>query len=186
MHDGSGRTHINRTIALIAAFIAISGGFAFSQTSAKPCWYSDQGDFSEHANCLEWQGKEPLRVRGPHLNRLGFANDLAAVFNNEYGWMYVNKKGEVAIAGVASMDNGPDEFRDGFVRYERNGKCGYATSGGPDAIIPQFDGCMPFERGKARVCNGCRKESVGEYHTLNGGEWFCIDTKGKRVDCKPF
>jgi hypothetical protein len=181
-------SHRNKALILIVAAILIPQAFASPEAASKSCWYSDSDGFSEHADCLELQGKESLRIKRLHLNRLEFVGDLATVFNKEHGWMYVNRKGEVIISGVASMDNGPDEFREGFVRYERNGKCGYATSGNPGAILPQFDGCMPFENGKARVCNGCRKEPVnsdGEYHALKGGEWFCIDRSGKRVACKP-
>lgn len=165
-------------------------GAAYSQAEpgVKSCWYPDSEGFSEHANCLEPRERELLRIKQPHLSRLQFIGDLAAVFNNEHGWMYVNKKGEVVVAGVTSVDNGPDEFHEGLVRYERNHKCGYATSEGSGTIVPQFDGCMPFENGKAHVCKGCRKERVNsssEYHELKGGKWFCIDIQGKRVACSP-
>jgi hypothetical protein len=181
-------SHGNKAVILIVAAILIPHAFASPETASKSCWYSDSDGFSEHADCLELQGKELLMIKRWHLNRLEFVGDLATVFNGERGWMYVNRKGEVIISGVAALDNGPDEFREGFVRYERNGKCGYATSGNPRAILPLFDGCMQFENGKARVCNGCREEPVdpdGEYHELKGGEWFCIDKSGKRVACRP-
>ena len=150
-----------------------------------PCWYSDSDGFSEHADCLEPREHGLPRVKPPHLGRLRFSGDLAAAFTDKHGWMYVNKRGEVVIEGVVAVDNGPDEFREGFVRYERNRKCGYAGTGEP-LIPPQFDGCTPFENGKARVCTGCRKEAAdpgGEYHELKGGHWFCIDRKGGRVGC---
>ena len=156
-----------------------------AQKSAISCWYSDADGFSEHGDCLDSLGKGLLRVKPVHLGRLRFSGALAAVFNDRHGWMYVNRKGEVAIEGVVSVDNGPDEFSEGFVRYERNQKCGYAKPGEP-GILPQFDGCMPFREGKARVCNGCRREPVdpgGESHELKGGNWYCIDRKGERVGC---
>ena len=156
-----------------------------AQINAKPCWYTDSNGFAEHAGCIESRGRE-LRIRKSHLDRLRFSGNMAAAYNSEYGWMYVNSKGIVIVAGVISVDNGPDEFRDGFVRYEKNGRCGYASSGQAGSIAPRFDGCMPFEKGKARVCVGCRREAVdnsGEYHELRGGEWFCVDTGGNQVPC---
>jgi len=180
----NGRMMTHKIIFLLLSFLA-SYGSALAQMSANSCWYSNSNGFAEHANCIESRAKD-LRIGKAHLDHLHFADGLAAVFSKDYGWMYVNRTGAVIVSGVSSVDNGPDAFRDGFVRYEKNGKCGYATSRGDGAITPRFDGCMPFDKGKARVCTGCRREPVdanGEYHELRGGEWFCIDSKGKRVVC---
>jgi len=164
-------------------------GPARGDPTLSPCSYAGSDGIAEHADCVEQYGKGLLRIRSPHLGRLTFdENSMASVFNGEHGWMYVNKKGEVVVAGVSAIDNGPETFQDGFVRFERNRKCGYAVLKGPGTIAPQFDGCENFKNGIARVCTGCRSEPVGpgsEYHEMRGGTWFCIDRKGKKVACAP-
>ncbi len=177
---------MKRTLILIAVIITAAVGI--STAGGLPCWYSDSNGFSEHKNCLEQRGKEWLQVKRFHLASLKFNGNLAIVYGKVQGWMYVNRQGKVVVAGVYPVDNGPDNFHNGFVRFERGGKCGYATADGRGTIIPHFDGCEAFEEGKALVCNGCRTvpvDSTGEYHELKGGDWFCIDTKGKRIVCAP-
>lgn len=166
----------------------ITAVVVISSAGGLPCWYSDSDGFSEHNDCLERREEESLRVKRVHLTSLNFNGNLPIIYGKEQRWMYVNTQGKVVVAGVQHVDNGPDNFRNGFVRFERGGKCGYATADGQGTIIPQFDGCESFDEGKARVCNGCRTvpvDSTGEYHELKGGKWFCIDTKGKRIVCAP-
>lgn len=176
---------MNKTFAMIGITVLMVSDFACARPNASSCWYLGPDGFSEHAGCLMRHGKESLRVKSSHLRRLQFDGDFATVFDKQHGWMYVNRKGGVVVKGVMSMDNGPDDVRGGFVRYQRGGICGYASLHGSGTIAPQFDGCMPFEDGKARVCSGCRSLSVGEHHAYRGGESYCIDTKGKRAACAP-
>jgi hypothetical protein len=177
---------MNRIMILVA--LIIIAAFGICTAGGLPCWYSDSDGFSEHKDCLERRGNESLQVKRFHLASLNFNGNLAIVYGNTQGWMYVNTQGKVVVSGVYPIDNGPDNFHNGFVRFERKGKSGYATVDGRGSIMPQFDGCEAFEDGKARVCNGCRTlpvDSTGEYHELKGGEWFCINTKGKRIACAP-
>lgn len=176
---------MNKTFIIIMAFQILAASRAMAAPDKAPCWYSIHGEVSEHRACVERAGKEKLRVRRSHLRHMDFDGDFATLLDQRYGWMYVNKKGEVVVEHVMPMDNGADYIRDGFVRYERNGKCGYADLSGARTIIPQFDGCMPFEDGVAHVCNGCRIESDGEYQEYKGGDSFCIDIKGQRIRCAP-
>lgn len=173
------------TGASVAASVHTAAQSSAEEALDSSCWYSGPDGFTEHNGCLERRKLGSLRVNRQHLAHLQFDGRLATIFNNSQGWMYVNRRGVVVLAGVMMMDNGPDPVRDGFVRFQQGRKCGYATLSVKGTIIPQFDGCMPFENGKARVCNGCASKAVGEHHIYEGGQWFCIDTNGKRVDCAP-
>jgi len=177
---------MNRLFCMTLTMIGLLvSGLTLAGQSESSCWYLAADGFSEHEECLERHGKDSLRIKPSHLRRLHFNDGYAAVFDKEHGWMVVNGRGEVVVQGVMRMDNGVDDIRDGFVRFEQEGKCGYASLRGSGGISARFDGCMPFEDGKARVCNGCRSESDGEYHRYTGGEWFCIDIRGERVACSP-
>lgn len=157
------------------------------RAGAENCWYSGPEGMADYGDCLESVGKERLKVQQPHLGRLHFNNGLAWIRTEKHGWMSVDKKGFVLVVGVHQIDNGPDEFQEGFVRYKRDGKCGYASRSGEKTISPRFDGCSSFNDGLARVCLGCKSvpDSSGEHHSLEGGEWFCIDKAGRRAPCAP-
>jgi hypothetical protein len=85
---------------------------------------------------------------------------------------------------VPAVDNGPAEYHDERVRVERGGKCGYADPFGKLIVEAVWDGCQDFDDdGKAKVCKGCKPEREGEHTALKGGEWSCIDPRGRAVDC---
>lgn len=176
---------MKRILKITALVYMVAAGLALAGPNENPCWYSGVDGFAKHNECLESPKKNVLRIKPSHLRRLQFDGNFATVLDKNHGWLYVNRKGEIVAAHVMSMDNGADYVRDGFVRYEYGGKCGYVTLDGPGTIVPRFDGCMPFNKGIAHVCNGCRSELVGEHHEYKGGESFCIDVQGKRVACGP-
>src|SRR5690625_1691708 len=176
---------MNKILAhsLLVALLAGSTAPALADGSA--CWYwqGDQG-MTRHADCLTHVGEHLLRVEPDQLDHLVFRGKFATIFADRHGWMYVNKQGDVVVEGVMEMDNGADYVKDGFVRFVRNGKCGYASLGRHHTIRPQFDGCLPFSEGKAPVCNGCHTVTTGEHHSYKGGQSFCIDTQARRVPCE--
>jgi hypothetical protein len=142
-------------------------------------------DFKEVSNCVKLNKKGQSFIAPQYLRQLSFAeNGLAIVYSKEEGWMYVNRKGRVIISGVATMDNGADIFHDGLVRFSKNNKWGFADEKG-EVIVPViYDGALNFEKGLAKVCNGCWPECAGsdcEHHVFAGGEWFYINTKGEIV-----
>lgn len=165
--------------------ILILATAVFAEPTRSSCMYYDSQGFIERKDCLEVQGKERFRVAAQHLKHIQFEGKYAVIHSRDHGWMYINKKGNVIVQDVMSMDNGADYSKDGFVRYQREGKCGFADLSGSRTIRPQFDGCLPFEQGIARVCNDCRHERDGEYSGYAGGDSFCINTKGERVSCVP-
>lgn len=139
----------------------------------------------EVPGCLHQSANGDLFVAQEVLKELHFDSyGLASVFSPRDGWMYVGRRGTVIVRGVPTMDNGPDSFHDGLVRVVTDKKYGFANRKGQLVIPPAYDGAMNFEKGKAKVCKGCKEECAGadcEHHSFSGGQWFQIDTKGKIV-----
>ncbi len=161
---------------------------AVAENTLLPCWYSGTREFTEHPSCLEIRGTKELFVTQTNMKGLSFSRGLAALYSKKYGWMYANRQGRIIIRGVMVMDNGPDDFHDGLVRYESGKKCGFANQLGKAVVLPQYDGCLNFKKGTARVCKGCHSECVDkacENHDYQGGEWVCLNTAGKPVQCEP-
>lgn len=134
---------------------------------------------------LERRGSA-LFVKTSLLKDLAFSGGLAPLWSKSAGWMYVDKRGKVVIEGVAAEDNGPAPFHDGLVRVERGGKCGFADQRGKTRVPLVYDGCMNFDKAKARVCVKCRLECADkscEHRALQGGDWRCVSLWGGRVAC---
>jgi len=142
-------------------------------------------DFKEFSDCIKRGNDGELYLASKYFKKLSFGeNGLAAVYSQEEGWMYVNRKGKVIITGVATMDNFADVFHDGLVRFSKYKKWGFADEKGKVIIPAIYDGALNFEKGLAKVCTGCRPECAGsdcEHHSFAGGEWFYINTKGEIV-----
>ena len=171
-------------LIMLALLIAVCTGRAQAKDST--CMYPRDGILlAKHPNCLLRHGKRSLRVSPRQLPQLPFDGKYATIFSEAYGWMYVNRDGVVVVDHVIYMDNGADYIKHGFVRFTRNGKCGYASLGSDATITPKFDGCLPFSGSKARVCTGCRVVTGGEYSWYKGGHSFCINPKGRHVSCEP-
>lgn len=143
--------------------------------------------FARAEDDLEKRGPS-LFVKTPALKRLQFSGGLAPLWSKSAGWLYVDKRGKVVIEGVVAMDNGADPFRDGLVRVERGGKCGFVDQKGTIRVPLMYDGCLGFEKGKARVCVKCKLECAEkecEHHEYKGGDWRCVGPWGARVTCPP-
>jgi hypothetical protein len=171
----------NRMCPMILLLATVS---AFAGEKTLPCMTTSAEDYS---SCLERRGSG-LVVRRSVLRHLSFIDGLSSVWSKGLGWMYLNKTGKIIIEGVSAMDNGPDDFHDGLVRVERNGKCGFSNREGKAAIPLIYDGCLNFENKAARVCLKCHSECDDKecgHHEFKGGEWICINTSGDRLTCAP-
>lgn len=93
-------------------------------------------------------------------------------------WIMIDNEGAIVLAGIASVDNGPDYPSDNRIRFRNGGKWGYATENGTVVIPAKYDGAMPFKNGAASVCLGCKVKYEGEYMLFDGGRTFIIDTVG--------
>ncbi|WP_367116366.1 WG repeat-containing protein [Bradyrhizobium sp.] len=85
------------------------------------------------------------------------------------------------MAPVEPFDNSPDAFRDGLARSRVGQKIGYIDRGLTQVIPARYDGAYPFEGGHAVVCLRCSPVSDGEHSWYEGGEWGCIDRRGREV-----
>ena len=177
---------MSKLIGLMVFALLLTSHTAQAQAKGSMCMYPQDGILlAKHPNCLVRSGALPLRVSSAQLSRLPFKGRYATIFSWKYGWMYVNREGVVVADHVMNMDNGADHIKHGFVRFTRNGKCGYASLGRDATIAPQFDGCLPFSGSKAEVCTGCRVVTGGEYSWYKGGHSFCINPKGQHISCEP-
>ena len=148
-----------------------------------PCLFSLAR--GEVPNCVytKFNGRRFISPR--YLKALSFDRYGLATVRVDDGWMYVDRHGNALITGVPTVDNGPDYFRDGLVRFVKDEKYGFADRKGRIVIQPIYDGAMPFEEGKAKVCQGCVIKRTGEYQFFSGGRWILLDTKGATKKVAP-
>jgi hypothetical protein len=145
----------------------------------QPCLFDyERGEVSD---CIRVGANGSRFIAASYLKELHYgANGLAGV-HDAGGWIYVNRRGKVVITGVPTFDNGPDQFHECLVRFERDQKYGFADRKGKVVIPPQYDGAMPFDGGHAKVCLGCVDKCGDpecEHHIFSGGEWLLVDKNG--------
>jgi hypothetical protein len=154
-----------------------------SRQATQPCLFDYER--GEVPHCVYVKADGSHYIAAFYLKQLSYGvNGLAGVRGND-GWMYVNRRGKVVISVVPTFDNGPDEFHEGLVRFIENQKYGFADPKGKIVVPPQYDGAMPFEGGRAKVCVGCAEKCVDrecEYHVFSGGKWFSVDKNGKTLE----
>ena len=109
------------------------------------------------------------------FNKSGVAQILT-----QDGWVAINRKKKVLYKPFI-YDNGPDYVQEGLLRFVENGKMGFVNEAGKKVIKAQFDFVFPFEKGRARFCNGCQKIQDGEHSMLDEktGKWGNVTRKGK-------
>ena len=118
------------------------------------------------------------------VSKLSFGKyGLAAMFSQKFGWMYVDRRGNVVVRDVAPMDNWAGDFHDGLVRTVEKGRYGFSDRFGKQVVPFQYDGAFEFNRGTAIVCSGCRTscDQYAEHCSFEGGEWMRIDIHGRVV-----
>lgn len=142
------------------------------------CVYTSrsQKELVEAADCARRGGTldfNPARVRD-----FAFKHGLSDV-NVGGQWHYVRRDGR--SQPVMTFENWADEFHDNRARSEADGKIGYVDHR-LRLVLPRFyDGAFPFDRGRALVCFGCTRQSDGEHSFYTGGEWTCIDPRGREL-----
>ncbi|MEG2806239.1 WG repeat-containing protein [Stenotrophomonas sp.] len=105
---------------------------------------------------------------------------LAAVYAAD-SYHFVTRQGHTQA--VITWDNGPDSLQEGLFRGRVGERIGFFDVHLAQAFPATFDFAWPFQDGIAEVCNGCRRGTPdGDGHTpMEGGEWFHIDRRGRRV-----
>jgi len=170
---------------ILASLLAllILGCSAQTRKSASCVYQHPEKGVITAENCIIRDESGQMAIAEDHVRNLRFGKEgLAVVRAEPDGWMYVNRKGEVVVSDVPTMDNWADDFNDGLVRVHRRNKWGFADKTGKIIIPLIYDCAMGFEDGVARVCEGCKYERVhdGEFRWMcKGGTWKRIDTTGK-------
>ena len=82
------------------------------------------------------------------------------------------------MAPALAFDNGPDYFREGLARTQKNNRIGFVDESLEIVVETVWDFAFPFENGLAIVCSGCRQVKDGEHTSIEGGEWGYIDSSG--------
>lgn len=146
------------------------------QVFANPIPYED-GDFWGYKNKAGKIVIPPKYAMAQGFNKHGIAS---VVYQRK--WIYINTKGE-KVAEAFNYDNGPDYLSDGLSRIiNEEGKIGFMDEKGKTIIPPQFDFAEPFEKGKSRVCRGCKIDFKKDEHgEIVGGDWGVINKKGKLI-----
>ena len=139
----------------------------------------------EVADCVRVGADGSRSIAPRYLKELGYGTSGLAGVRSGDGWMYVDRRVKVVITGVPTFDNGPDEFQDGLVRLVKNHQYGFADRNGKIVIAPRYDGAMPFEKGRAKVCLGCVDKCADhecEHHVFSGGKWLSLGKNGVTLE----
>ncbi len=174
-------TPLKTASLVLAVAMSLQGGPQLQpRASTHPCLFDlERGEVPD---CLTDGTDGCLYVTPQIRKQLTYdSHGLAAIHTQNYNWMYVDRRGWVVARDVPTYDNGPEPFNDGLVRFVREGKYGVANRKGQVVVAPIYDGAMPFENGRATVCNACLMKTQGEYSWFDGGTWLAINAKGKVI-----
>lgn len=106
-----------------------------------------------------------------------FKHGVASVIEKNKAFL-IDEKGR-QILEIFLFDNGPDYFKEGLARFVEKGKMGYFDERGRKVIPALYDFAYPFSGQTAEVCNGCKRQAVGEHFVMEGGTWMSIDKQGR-------
>jgi hypothetical protein len=179
-------------MVILSATIAITGVPASARKVAPPHALAELPCtiFAGHhgvtldrlANCAYFDEKHALHIDWKRLARAHPEYDrvtgLVAIAVDQ--WYYVIRNTEKLVA-VMTYDNGPDWFSNDRARSPDGKKIGYIDQKLNSVIPAIFDGAFPFNNRKAVVCNGCSVKTDGEHASYVGGQWACIDIKGRLI-----
>ena len=98
----------------------------------------------------------------------------------QQGWAAIDQEQNIVYTPF-NFDNGPDEPKEGLIRFVENGKMGFVDETGQKQIDAQFTFAWPFENGRARACIECKKVYHGEHYRYDAEEWFFINKSGSRI-----
>lgn len=108
-----------------------------------------------------------------------FVDAVAGVAADE-GWIFIDRTGK-KLAAAFVFDNAADDFVEGRARIVEGEKHGFLASTGEVVVPPTWSFVEAFSGGYAAVCEGCKREQVGEHYSMVGGTWGYVDTKGTLV-----
>lgn len=83
------------------------------------------------------------------------------------------------------LDKIPNSIKEGYYRFVKNGKVGFANRLGQEVIASQFDLVSRFNYGYAQACMGCHLGQFFAEWVFIGGTSWVINTKGEKVEPLP-
>lgn len=109
----------------------------------------------------------------------------SAIFNLDFKdnpYCYYDRNGKIIFKTFITSE-GPDSFREGFIRYSENKKSGLISSNGQKITSAKYDWVSPINFGFASFCNGCYFDTTQdeEHAPLVGGVWGFVDRNGKEI-----
>lgn len=108
-----------------------------------------------------------------------FVDSVAAVVSDR-GWVFIDRTGK-PLATAFVFDNAADEFVEQRARIVDGDRYGFIASTGEIVVPPTWAFVEPFSGGYAAVCEGCKREELGEHFSMTGGKWGYVDAAGKLV-----
>ena len=145
-----------------------------------PCMYDSRREsMTALKRCASREGKH-LRLRPDVLSHAVFDGHGLTDFYCDGNWWYARRDGRTQR--MDTMDNGPDAFHSGLARAIAKGKTGFVNRRLQFVIPPTYDHAMPFEHGRAAVCNGCVGKPEGEHSVLVGGVWGAVNRSGREIE----
>ena len=133
-------------------------------------------EFTLQGECGKLTGDE-FSVFPGHLKQMSFADWLSVVLIDNKVF-YVAPTG--TVVRVHLFDNGADYFSEDLARTIARSKFGFIDRKLNIVVRSAYDFAFPFEGSVASVCNGCRKVSLGEHRSVEGGKWG-----GQSTDWEP-
>ena len=128
--------------------------------------------------------KDPIvknnHVDSSYLKQLDFkGEEIISVFIDN-SFYYIRKDGKKMK--TLTYDNEADPFSDGLARTKINGKIGFFNTNLDIILKPIYDFALPFHKGEAEICTGCKEKKEGEHSMLDGGKWQKIDRNGLVIE----
>jgi len=108
-----------------------------------------------------------------------FVDGVAGVVGGD-GWVFIDRTGKT-LATAFMFDNAADDFVEGRARIVDGEKYGFIASTGEIVVPPTYAFVEAFSGGYAAVCEGCKREEMGEHFSMTGGKWGYVDAAGKLV-----
>jgi hypothetical protein len=103
------------------------------------------------------------------------------IFNMDYS-EYYDRKGNFLFK-IFPTSEGPDDFKEGFIRYTENKKGGLYNDQGEKVIPAKYDWISQVNFGFSEFCNGCYfdRSKDPEHAPLVGGTWGYVGKNGKEI-----
>jgi hypothetical protein len=165
-------------LAIIVA-VLLSGAAVAQEHKPAFCAFNDRlsHETESYDDCGWVDADGRPHVKPEYWKRFEFdGHGLASArFGDRWYWFHLSGRS----AETMLYDTWAEDFSSGLARTPRGGKIGFMDRRLKLVIPARYDGALPFDNGVAEVCNGCSLVRHGEHSIYEGGEWFCLDRRGR-------